>query len=251
MNNTEGRLLILFYATGRYLDFYRDCIPTLGRVLPKTEKVVIVITDKDLSEVKELFTEAAMLSLHIVDITTTYIDQLDRMEMLCLKPWAIQKALKEHSSWLEDLGVDKAMYIDSSFRFHKGIQDWMFSRGRISLFQHFLWDIISEGDRASLHNKVDKSFSYIPIGGRRMYVHAGLFWGYYFEFTTLINQMTDLMGKELKNWTVPTWHDESVLNKLYNDDPMSFWVFGNMGDYDAPWRTNGVENSIVAFVDNH
>lgn len=236
--------LIVLLGTGKYKEFCKGTIATLGRVCPGETKALMLISDDNDWDWKEPIKFKDGVSPVVF---YHKIKQESREGMLMHKPKFVYEALGRFKP--EDF--EKIMYVDSSFRFFKGITNADFKPSKITVFKHFLWDRRDEEFRKNLHNQNKESITYIPYEERTMYIHAGIFFGYVDEMQDLLRDTCKLIATEEVNGTVPTWHDESAFNWLYWKDPERFNIMGGMGDYDAPWRTNGIENSILSFVDNH
>ncbi len=73
--------------------------------------------------------------------------------------------------------------------------------------------------RGSFEEKNKKSKAYIAPHEGRCYFHATFYGGQTKRFISLLEVCSNYVAQDVKNKCIPIWHDESHLNRYFEDNP--------------------------------
>lgn len=236
------KVLVITIGTGLYSKYIVGMLPTLRNISPGADRDILLFSS-----------EYAELELDRPNIGTIKIDHYPWPIITCVKFHNILRALdlkrKPDGSW----NYDYVVYLDSVMRARKAIELDKLPKDKYTVFNHFLWDFITPEQRLNLHNKNKSSFAWIPEEERTQYIHAGMAIATPEMMYQLAQSVQSLMNSDLKNWSIPTWHDESEINKYYHDFPQLFNVIEHeVYDESCPSRhPRPMNDYYLSFVDCH
>lgn len=194
---------LLIIATAKYIDFLPDLINSAEKYFLKDCKVIYnVFTDRQ-NDVREMFKNSAISK----KLLTHEIDHY---------PWPYTTLYRYHFfkiNFMEMKPSDYYFYIDADTLIKAKISSDDILGDRVGT-QHCGY----VGSRGTYETD-PKSTSYVSTEEGKHYFGGG-FWGFSFnEFVKLLDTATDMINADYENKIIPVWHDESVLNRYFIDNP--------------------------------
>lgn len=227
-----SKLLIITLSTAGYNKYVTELFKSLKKAFKGEFDVrdVCWITDRSDDDCIQTFVDNAK---GMDTLGTMGIVHMPWPIVTCLKFDFVRQILQDEQ--FQD--YDYVLYLDSVMRIRKELHLQDFMLDKVNVWEHFLWDFMSDSERRFLHNERKNTYSYIKEEDRYEYVHAGMFFGRIDMIKSLCIEVQELMNKELRNGILPQWHDESCLNYVYHQLSDNFNVISSqVYDEGAPNR---------------
>ena len=202
-------IIIYYIATGPYVKFFDKFIDSVKNFLPNDKKTVVLLTDS-----KE----------NIVGGDDIFIKQ-HYIQHFC---WPIVTLFK--MKYILDYFVDDcdyAFYINSNSYCKDGLS--LDLKKNMTFAKHYCNDGKQYNDYNKHQLKESESFiDYNNLPSDIRYCQGAFFGGKPSYLKTFCIEIYEMIQKDLEKNIIPTWHDESYLNKwLY----CNYWMKENKPDY--------------------
>lgn len=217
MNN---KILVVYIATGDYINMFPGFIKSLHNFCPETEKTVIPVTDKDTGYLFNMLSEC-MSAFEIGD--NVMIAESITIQHL---PWPIVALMKFKyilDSINEVYGKAKfthVFYFNSNIEFIKEVPEEVFLHDKLIAVHNCGWDHLGHDPLKFTYGKPvdERSLAHIPTNDYE-YVQSSVFGGPIDHMIDVCITCHNWTERDLAHNLIPCFHDESYWNKYVVQNP--------------------------------
>ena len=227
MNKAGQSIGVLTVATNIYIKYWEDMILSLDQVIDEKQRVVShLFTDQpELAKQIGFKLRKIHLNIHQVEPYGWPEATLLRYKIFANKSHVLNEDILMHldadmlvHSDPLPLIITSCLKNDINLVSHPGY--WRKDLNILSILEirDYLRDkprlisLIRRQPLGAWENN-NKSVAYVPKQNRKNYVCGGTWFGNRSEILGLLTKLSDLTDTDISNGIIPTWHDESVLNR--------------------------------------
>lgn len=204
---------ICYIATGKYFRYFETFKREIVNFCPGNEKFVVVFTDKkETSQLIQFYKKGVRF----------FFMNIENL------PWPMVtmfkfRRIQQTKQLIEGFGFDCSYIVnlDATVIPNREIQpeEFLFE-GKIGVIQHFLWNQISEQERAdSFWVDYDKSIAWRDSRKIKWQAFPGFLSCPFNLVDNMCNEIEEMIAYDLKNYVIPYYHDESYYNKYLDNHP--------------------------------
>jgi hypothetical protein len=227
MDKAGQSLGVLTVATNIYIKYWEDMILSFDQVIDEKQRVVSHLFTDQPELAKQIGFKLTKIHLNIHQIESYVWPEatLLRYKIFANKSHFLTEDILMHldadmlvHSDPLPLIVTSCSKNDINLVSHPGYWRKDFNILSISEIRDYLKDkprlrsLIRRQPMGAWENN-DKSIAYVTKQNRKNYVCGGAWFGNRSEMIDLLTKLSDLTDTDISNGVIPTWHDESVLNR--------------------------------------